>query len=276
MSESRTIEAYLKGSVGRIAPSCWTPLEAALIEFSGFDAVHISGNAMHKGNALPDAGLITMGELVNQVAAIFESTQLPLIVDADTGFGNARNVTRAIRALERAGASAIHIEDQVTPRRLREVGQSANVISTGEMVDKLKAALDARRNPKTAIIARCEDRSSEDALRERLIAYGQTGVDALWTADFGENIIGPVRQATGGKPFVGVPPGRKVSPLAEQLGVKIMCFPTVMALGGMWGAHRVLMSIKSGTTADEAYKLCEGIAPLRQWYRDLGEDHFPK
>ena len=117
--------------------------------------------------ALPDAGLITMSELAQRVAEICDNVNMPVVVDGETGFGNRRNVTRTIRALERAGASAIHIEDQATPRRAREVGKGAVVTSTAEMVDKLKAALDTRIDQRMAIIARCEDRTSDEVLRER-------------------------------------------------------------------------------------------------------------
>ena len=271
-----TLQKYLAGAGGHIAPSCGTPLEAALIEHLGFDAIHVSGNAVHKGLALPDAGLITLSEMAERVAAIAEATTLPIIVDGETGFGNARNVARAVRLLARAGASAIHLEDQVTPRRMRDVGKSAPVIATEEMVDKLKAALDARDDNTLAIIARCEDRSSDQALQERLLAYAHAGVDALWTANFNADVIEPVRKAARGIAFVGVPPGRRAGPEAAVLGVKIMCFPTVVSLGAIWGATRVLHAIKSGQTPDEAYKTLEGLPPLRDWYRDLGDERFPK
>ena len=75
-------------------------------------------------------------------------------------------------------------------------------------------------------------------------------------------------------PLVGVPPGRKAGPLGDKLGVKIMCFPTVLSLGALWGASKVLTAIKAGESPDEAYARCDGLPPLRDWYRDLGDDRF--
>ena len=108
-----------------------------------------------------------------------------------------------------------------------------------------------------------------------MIAYAEAGVDALWTANFNADIIEPVRKAAKGIVFVGVPPGRRASPEAAALGVRIMCFPTVVSLGAIWGAARVLQAIKAGQTPDEAYKSLDGLPPLRDWYRDLGENDFP-
>jgi 2-methylisocitrate lyase-like PEP mutase family enzyme len=274
MDSRKRVREYLSGPSGKVAPSCATPIEAALIEHLGFDAIHVSGNAVHKGLGLPDAGLVTLPEMADRVRSIADVTSLPIVVDGETGFGSARNVLRTVRALERAGAAAIHLEDQVTPRRARDIGKTAEVISPEEMVDKLKAALDAREDPNLAVIARCEDRTSDAALVDRLVAYAEAGVDALWSAAFGAAIIDPIKSQVGAKPFVGVPVGRRVSAEAVALGVRIMCFPTALALGAAWGAAAVLRDIKDGKTPDEAYGKLAGLDAIRTWYRDLGEDRF--
>ena len=271
--ERRTVREFLAGTVARLAPSCGSAFDASVVAMLGFDAIHLSGQAVHKSLGLADAGLITLSELAARVDSIREAVDLPIVVDGETGFGNVRNMRRSVRLLERAGASAIHFEDQVTPRQNR-AGRTVPTISTQEMVDKLKAALDERVDPQMAIIARCEDRTSDTMLIERLVTYAETGVDGLWSSNFGADILTPVRAAAHDIPFIGVPRNRVISPEAVALGIRIMIFPTIATVAAAWGMATVLRKMRECGSPDEAYKSIEGLDEIRSWFRDLGEDRY--
>src|SRR3546814_838036 len=130
---------------------------------------------------MPDLGFIGLGEIADHTAAIRDAVSLPIVVDADTGFGNAVNVHHAIRTLERAGANAIQIEDQVMPKKCGHFSGKA-VIPKQEMVDKIKAAVDARRSEECLILARTDSRAVEgfESAADRCRAYREAGADILF------------------------------------------------------------------------------------------------
>ena len=165
-----------------VAPGCYDALSAHLIERAGFSAAYLSGASLaYTRHARPDIGLIDMGEVAATVAVIRERTGLPLIVDADTGFGNALNVMRTVKVLANRGASAIQLEDQTTPKRCGHLADK-RLIPAAEMVGKLKAALDARPSAETLIIARTDAIAVEGfaAALDRAEAYREAGADLLF------------------------------------------------------------------------------------------------
>ncbi len=169
----------LRSSEFLIVPGVFNPFTALLAEGIGFKAVYLSGGALTSSMGLPDLGIITLSELEREVRKIREVTQIPMIVDADTGFGEALNVYRAVRLLERAGADAIQIEDQVMPKRCGHL-EGKYVIPEDHMVEKIRAAVKARRE--TLIIARTDARavtSLHDAI-ERAKAYVEAGADVIF------------------------------------------------------------------------------------------------
>jgi 2-methylisocitrate lyase-like PEP mutase family enzyme len=169
-----------KGSVVRV-PCAYDGISARVAEQSGFPAVALSGNAV-SGSVLglPDIGVLGMAENVAHAGRIARSLSVPLICDADTGYGGVLNVIRTVREFEAAGLAAIHIEDQVTPKRCGLLPQGIPVIPKAENVQKLKAAVEARRSPDFLIIARTDAKSMfglEEAA-ERGRAYMEAGADA--------------------------------------------------------------------------------------------------
>jgi 2-methylisocitrate lyase-like PEP mutase family enzyme len=161
------------------APGAANALFARIIEELGFEVVYVTGAGianMHLG--VPDIGLTTLTEVANAVAAISEVVALPVVVDADTGFGNAVNVVRCVRVLERAGAAGLQIEDQAFPKKCGHFAGKA-VIPANEMVQKVKAAVDARRDGDLQIIARSDARAVEglDRAIARAQAYIEAGAD---------------------------------------------------------------------------------------------------
>lgn len=164
-----------------VVAGCGSPLEARLIEAAGFAAVYVSGYAVAASiHGVPDIGIVGSGQNVTNVAAIREVVTVPVIVDADTGYGDVVNVRDTVRRLERAGADAIQIEDQAWPKKCGHMA-GKRVIPQAEMLDKIHAALDSRASEQTAIIARTDARGPlgiQEAL-DRAASYAEAGADAI-------------------------------------------------------------------------------------------------
>lgn len=164
------------------APGAPNALTARIIADLGFEVAYVTGAGVTNFElGVPDLGLITLTELAEAVTRMRDAVELPLIVDADTGFGNAVNVVRTIRVLERAGADAIQLEDQDFPKKCGHFAGKA-VIPLPEMVQKIRAAVDARRDQNLQIIARTDARAIEglEAAVERALAYTAAGADATF------------------------------------------------------------------------------------------------
>ncbi|MEM8990609.1 MAG: isocitrate lyase/phosphoenolpyruvate mutase family protein [Pseudomonadota bacterium] len=165
-----------------VAPGVYDALTASLAAAAGFEALYLSGAAVaYTRLGRPDLGLTTMSEMAETLALIRDRVELPVIVDADTGFGNALNAQRTMRTYERAGAAALQIEDQVYPKRCGHLADKA-LIPTAEMAGKIAAMADARTNAGTLIIARTDAIAVEgaDAACARAERYLQAGADALF------------------------------------------------------------------------------------------------
>ncbi len=165
-----------------LAPGVYDALSALLAEQAGFEALYLSGASIaYTRLGRSDVGLTTFPEVADTLARITERISLPVIVDADTGFGNALNVMRTVRGFERAGAAMIQLEDQTFPKRCGHL-DGKSVVPVQEMVGKLKAALDARASSDTLILARTDALAVEglDAALERAERYLECGVDALF------------------------------------------------------------------------------------------------
>lgn len=165
-----------------IAPGVYDPFTANMATQAGFDCLYLSGASLaYTQLGRPDLGLVTMTEVANSIAAIRDRVDTTLIVDADTGYGNALNVQRTVRVFERSGASAIQLEDQTFPKRCGHLS-GKTLISTEEMVGKIKAAVDARHSDATQIIARTDGIAVEgiESANERAERYLEAGADVLF------------------------------------------------------------------------------------------------
>ncbi len=165
-----------------VAPGAYDVLTAKLIENTGFGTVYMTGFGTAAARfGLPDIGLLTMTEMLGNVKAIADAVQIPLIADADTGYGNPLNVVRTVKEYERAGAAAIHIEDQLWPKRCGHMS-GKQLIPTNEMAAKIRAATDARSTSEFLIIARTDALAVEgwDATIERVQAYVDAGADIMF------------------------------------------------------------------------------------------------
>jgi 2-methylisocitrate lyase-like PEP mutase family enzyme len=176
------LREHLSGRSALIVPGASNALAARIIADLGFEAVYLSGAGLTNTLlGLPDLAFVSLPELVQHAAAISEVVDLPLIVDADTGFGNPINVRHAVRALERVGANVIQLEDQVSPKKCGHFAGKA-VIDADEMCGKVKAAVEGRRSPDTLIMARTDARAVEgfDAAVARARRYQSAGADILF------------------------------------------------------------------------------------------------
>jgi 2-methylisocitrate lyase-like PEP mutase family enzyme len=233
------LRALLAGPEIVVAPGIYDGLSAMLVAEGGFKAAYLSGASIcYTRFGFPDIGLVSMTEVADTLGAIRERTTLPVVVDIDTGFGNALNVQRTVQLFEQRGASALQLEDQVTPKRCGHLADKT-LISTGEMVGKIKAAIDTRRSTEMMLIARTDATAVEgfDNALERAHAYQEAGADML----FVEAPTSREEMATVGRRFnvpvmANMVEGGKTpalpAPELQALGFKLVIFPggTVRAL----------------------------------------------
>ena len=217
-----------------LAPGIYDALTGLIAAKAGAEAVYLSGASIaYTRFGRSDIGLVSVSEVHDTLAAITDRIDIPVIVDADTGFGNALNVQRTVRQFERVGASAIQLEDQSFPKRCGHLA-GKTLVSKNEMVGKIKASLDARKNENTVIIARTDARAVEglDAAFDRAAAYKDAGADILFieapqsleemkniTATFGNELPLLANMVEGGK-----------TPIAsatelEDIGYHLAIFP---------------------------------------------------
>ncbi len=251
-----------------VAPGCYDALSALMIERAGFAAAYLSGASIaYTRLGRPDIGLVSFSELADTVGLIRDRVALPLIVDADTGFGNALNVQRTVRLLARQGADALQLEDQATPKRCGHL-RDKSLISREEMVGKLHAALDARPGAEVLVIARTDAIAVEgfDAALDRAEAYLEAGADVLFieAPTSAEQLQAVCRRFAGRAPLLANIVEGGSTPLSnaqalEALGFKIAIFPggTVRAITHTMQQYFASLA-EHGTTA-----------PFREWMLDF-------
>ena len=162
-------------------PGAFNPLSARLVQRKGFEGVYLSGAVMSAELGLPDIGLTTLSEVAGRAAQVAGATDLPVLVDADTGFGEPLNVARTVQALEDAGVAGLHVEDQVNPKRCGHL-EGKSVVDEATAVRRIRAAVDARRDPGLVVMARTDVRGIEglDAAVRRAKALVDAGADAVF------------------------------------------------------------------------------------------------
>ncbi len=177
-----TLAELLAGGEMVLAPGCYDALGARLVEEAGFAAVYMTGFGSAAARlGRPDIGLMTLPEMVDNARHIVQAVEIPVIADADTGYGNPINVIRTVREYEAAGVAAVHLEDQVMPKKCGHM-EAKQVIPAAEMAAKVSAAVAARRSPEFLIIARTDARAPEglESAIERARLYRRAGADVLF------------------------------------------------------------------------------------------------
>jgi 2,3-dimethylmalate lyase len=252
------LRALLDSGQTIVAPGAFDPLAARLVEEAGFPAVYMTGfgtSAALIGR--PDVGLLTLTEMADNASRIADCVDIPVIADADTGYGNPLNVIRTVGAYEAAGVAGLHIEDQVAPKKCGHM-EGKHVIPAEEMVAKIRAAVEARAQPELVIIARTDARAMEGLERalDRARMYRDAGADAL----FIEAVVSEAEAQEVVRAFPDVPllfnwaEGGKTPPLSlarlTELGYRIVIFPISTLLAATAGMRAVLAEIsRAGTPA---------------------------
>jgi len=259
MSHARQLRAQLAAPGPLVAPGCFDGLTALLIEQAGFECAYLSGASVAFTRlGRPDIGLTTMTEVANVISNIRERIEIPLIVDGDTGFGNALNVKRTVRLFERMGASGIQLEDQTLPKRCGHL-DGKTLVPVGEMLGKIRAAQDARHDDDTVIVARTDAIavSGLDEALERGNAYIEAGADVLFVeSPLDDEQLAVVGRTLGDRvPLLanmvegGKTPLHSADELAA-LGFKLVIFPGAMLrMISRAGAEYLAALRRDGTTA---------------------------
>jgi len=274
MTMTRRLRELLARPKPLMAPGAADALTARLIAKHGFEAIYMTGagsSAVRLG--MPDVGLLTMSEMVDNAQRIAEASQLPLIADADTGYGGPVNVQRTVRAYERAGAAAIHIEDQVWPKRCGHLAGKA-VIPAEEMVAKIRAGLDARQDPDFVLIARSDALAVEGFERtlERCRRYEEAGADMVFLEAPSEMAHLAAIPKAFSKPTLynmassGKTPFLPIDEIAK-LGFKVVIYPNFALLSAITAINKTLGELKrTGSIAEVA----KSIASFQEFFDLVG------
>ena len=278
MTTRQQLRRLAEARRGVLLPGAFNALSARVVEDLGFEALYITGAGVtNMWLGLPDQGFMGLAEIADHTARIRDAVELPLLVDADTGFGNALNVYHTVRTLERAGADGIQLEDQVAPKRCGHFS-GKDVISTDEAVGKIKAAVDARRDADLVIMARTDAAATQgfEAAVERAQRFAEAGADIL----FGEAVTQadeiralPRRLAKpqlmnmviGGKtPIVGA---------AElgQLGYGLVLYANAALQGALAGMQQALTALRDTGQVLESSGL---VTPFAERQRLVGKPRW--
>ncbi|QFT30917.1 2,3-dimethylmalate lyase [Labrenzia sp. THAF82] len=242
-----------------LMPGAANALAASVIDRLGFEAVYISGAGLTNTYlGMPDLGFISLPEIAQHTATIRNTTELPIVVDADTGFGNALNVSHTVRTLERAGASAIQLEDQVNPKRCGHFS-GKDVVDLSEARSRIKAAADARQDPNFLIVARTDACATHgfDAAVERAEAFIEDGADVTFIEapkDL-QNIRDIPRRLPGTPQLINLVVGGKTPIIdfneLDQMGFGLVLYANVALQGALKGMHDALSMLKVDGRMDE-------------------------
>jgi 2-methylisocitrate lyase-like PEP mutase family enzyme len=270
----RDILAAPSGSLAAGAPDA---LFAHLVQDSGFRLAHLAGNAFHKSLGLPDRGLVGMAEVAERTRQISDTIRIPLLVDGESGYGGTEHVTRAVRLLERAGASGIRFEDSLVGQGGYGQSRAGGVTPLPAMLDKVRAAADARADASLVLVVRCDARPVESlaGVEERLAAYAEAGADAVGVQlteleDFQR--IGKAPPA----PLVTLWPRDLLNAYDFlALGYQVGLVTSSAMLAGLAGARALLRAVRE--SGDERAHLASvpDFPQIRQWYSALGSGEEP-
>ena len=255
----KVLRAKLAERRGMLVPGAANALAARVIEDLGFEAVYVSGAGVTNTFwGMPDLGFISLGEMVQHTTTIREAVDIPVVVDADTGFGNALNVRHTVRLLERAGADAIQLEDQPMPKKCGHF-ENKSVIPAEEMSGKIKAAVDARASRDLLIIARTDSLAVEgfDAAIERAQRYIEAGADVTFVeAPKSADQLRDIPRRLSVPQVVNVVVGGKTPVVARdelaRMGYGLVLYANVALQGAIAGMQAALKHLKTNGRMDEA------------------------
>lgn len=258
-NDSTTLKSQLHSQNIVVAPGVYDALSASLAEHAGFDTVYLSGASLaYTKLGRPDIGLMSLTEVNDTLGHIRERSDVSIVVDCDTGFGNALNAMRSVQLLERSGANAIQLEDQTYPKRCGHL-RGKTLVSSCEMTGKLKAALDARNNDDTLIIGRTDAIATEGISKalERANAYYEAGADAVFVEGIrsAEQVEQVMSQFKGRVPVManmvegGDTPLQDAATL-QAMGFSLVIFPGALVRAFTHMASEFFATLKADGTTD--------------------------
>jgi 2-methylisocitrate lyase-like PEP mutase family enzyme len=252
MSRAKELRSLIQRDGMTIAPGAYDCITATLIAHAGFPAVYMTGAGTAASHGYPDYGLLTMSEMVGNASRIAATVDLPVIADADTGYGNELNVVRTVREFERHGIAAIHIEDQVFPKKCGHLDDK-EIIPLDDYIAKIRAAVDARRNPDFVIIARTDARAVAglDEAVTRANAALAAGADVAFVeAPQTTDEVKAVPRLVGGPCLLNVVRRGKTPPIelnaAQAMGYKLAILPTLLFRGVIGCCEDLLSELRTG------------------------------
>ncbi|MVW77691.1 isocitrate lyase/PEP mutase family protein [Bordetella sp. 02P26C-1] len=259
MKMSKRLRDMIARSQALVAPGAYDGLSARLIALGGFEAVYASGGAIARSTGIPDLGLMSLAEVVDRLTTMVDAVSIPIIADADTGYGNALNAQRTAKAFERAGVAALHLEDQQFPKRCGHYDDKA-IVPAHEMTQKIRAVRDALSDDDFVIIARTDGLAVEGYERtiERAHQYMEAGADMIFveaptTVEEIEAVARDlpypklINMFKGGKtPFV---PSERLA----ALGYRIVIVPSDLQRAAIKGMEIALEAIRSGKEDHPGY-----------------------
>lgn len=278
MSTRKTLKALAHARRGVLVPGAFNALSAKVIEDLGFEALYVTGAGVtNMWFGMPDQGFMGLAEIADHTARIRDTVELPLIVDADTGFGNALNVYHTVRTLERAGADCIQLEDQVAPKRCGHFA-GKEVISTDEAVNKIKAAVDARRDSDLMIMARTDAAATHgfEAAVERAQRFAEAGADILFVEAVtqAEEVRSLPRRLSTPQLMNMVIGGKTPIFNADELGelgYSIVLYANAALQGAVMGMQKALTVLRDGKEVPESSGL---VAPFAERQRLVGKPQW--
>ena len=278
MNTKQKLKQLVEARNGLIVPGAFNALSAKVIADLGFQAIYVTGAGVtNMWFGMPDQGFMGLHEIADHTARIRDAVDVPLIVDADTGFGNALNVVHTVRTLERAGADCIQLEDQVAPKRCGHFS-GKEVISTEEAVSKIKAAVDARRDPDFLIMARTDAAATHgfEAAVERAQKFAEAGADILFVEAVTQaEEVRTLPQRLAKPQLMNMVIGGK-TPLfnADQLGelgYGIVLYANAALQGAVMGMQKALTVLRDEKEVQEASGL---VTPFAERQRLVGKPEW--
>jgi methylisocitrate lyase len=279
-SKRAALRAGLASGTLQQFPGAFNPLSARLIEDKGFDGVYISGAVLAAELGLPDIGLTTLTEVAQRAGQIARMTDLPSIVDADTGFGEPMNVARTVQELENAGLAGCHIEDQFNPKRCGHL-DGKQVVDLDTAAKRIRAAVDARRDPNFLVMARTDIRGTDSlrAAQDRARALVDAGADAIFP-----EAMRDLEEFRAIRAAVDVPILANMTEFGKSelfttgqlrdAGVNIVIYPVTLLRSAMGAAERTLDSIRANGTQQQAVPEMQTRARLYELVDYEGYNRF--
>ncbi len=276
---ARRLRERLRSAQLLVAPGVFDGLSARIAAAAGFEAIYASGGAIARSAGVPDLGLLSLTEVLARVREIVDATDLPVIADADAGYGNALNVFRTVREFERLGVAALHLEDQVSTKKCGHY-PGKQLVSADEMVGKLQAAQDARHDPDLVLIARTDARAVEglDGAIRRGNRYAEAGADLIFVeAPQSEGELRAIAREVRAPLLVNMFQGGRTPLVAPavlaEMGYRVMIVPSDLQRAAIRAMQDAAAAVRAtGTAAGLGERLTgfderDALVDLASWQR---------